>query len=158
MNRGFTLIELIVAVTIFIVVVAITSSIFVNSLKTQRQVVALMAANDNASMTLEQMAREIRTGQAFRTNSQHDRLDFINAAGQTAAYALVDHAITKNNQPITASNVRVEYLLFNLMGEVPDDGVSTRVTINLGVAAVGKGLEGFVTNVQTTVAARLLDA
>ena len=158
MRKGFTIIELMVAVTIFVVVVSISSSIFINSLRTQRQVLALMASNDNASLTIEQLAREMRTGSQFQINGRGDRLQFFNAVGQPVVYELSGQQIMRNSQAVTAGNVSIKYLLFNLMGETPEDGVSTRVTINLGVGAVGKNLEDFVTNIQTTVAVRSLDA
>jgi prepilin-type N-terminal cleavage/methylation domain-containing protein len=158
MKNGFTFIELLVAVTIFVVVVAVASGIFVQTLRTQREVIALMAANDNASLTLEQMVREIRTGRQFQSNNRDDRLEFINIRGEPVVYETVGNVILRNGQPLTASNVKVNYLLFGLQGEAPEDGLSTRVTINLGVGAVGRSVSGFVTNLQTTVAARLLDA
>jgi hypothetical protein len=117
-----------------------------------------MAANDNASLTLEQMVREIRTGRQFQSNNRDDRLEFINIRGEPVVYETVGNVILRNGQPLTASNVKVNYLLFGLQGEAPEDGLSTRVTINLGVGAVGRSVSGFVTNLQTTVAARLLDA
>lgn len=157
-KSGFTLIELLIAVTIFVIVISIASGVFVQSLRTQRQVVGLMAANDNASLTLEQMVREIRTGVEFRINGQGDRLEFINARWEAVVYELQNGSVFKNNNPITADNVKVKYLLFNLMGEVPENGQSTRVTINMGVSATGKNIEGYINNLQTTVAARTLDS
>ena len=158
MKKGFTIIELMVAMTIFIVVISISSGVFINSLNTQRAVLALMAANDNASLTIEQISREIRTGSQFQTNAIGDRLDFVSAGGNSVMYQLQNGAIIRNGEAMTASNVRIDYLLFKLQGEVPDDRKSTRVTINLGVSAMGKGLTGFLTNIQTTIAVRLLDA
>ncbi|MEK7114752.1 MAG: prepilin-type N-terminal cleavage/methylation domain-containing protein [Patescibacteria group bacterium] len=158
MKKGFTIIELMVAMTIFIVVISISSGVFINSLKTQRSVLALMAANDNASLTIEQISREIRTGSEFQTNGSGDRLEFVSAGGNPVIYQLQNNSIRRNGEAITAGNVKVEYLLFKLQGEAPDDRKSTRVTINLGVNAVGKGLTDFVTNIQTTISARRLDA
>jgi prepilin-type N-terminal cleavage/methylation domain-containing protein len=64
-KKGFTLIELLVSIGIFSIVVAIATGGFVNSLRTQRQVSSLISAQSNASLVLEQMAREIRTGYLF---------------------------------------------------------------------------------------------
>ena len=154
MNKGFTLIELMVAVALFVIVVGIASAVFVQSLRAQRQVVALMAANDNASLTLEQVIREIRTGQSFSTSGSH--LDFDNVRGEAVSYQLNNGAVERNGQALTASSVKVHYLNFLLQGEVPGNGLSTRVTINLGVSSRGK-LEEFVTRLQTTISSRVLD-
>ncbi len=67
-SNAFTIIELLVAMGLFIILMGITAGSFVKAMRTQRAIVALMAANDNASLTLEQIAREIRTGSNFTTN------------------------------------------------------------------------------------------
>lgn len=151
---GFTIIELIVAVGLFIVVVGIASGTFVRSLRTQRSVAELMAANDNASLTLEQMTREIRTGK--KLSSTGSRLSFINYQDQPVVYVLTDGAIERNGIPLTSRNVLVRYLFFILSGENPGDGKQTRVAIMMGIAARGR-LESFVTRLQTTISSRILD-
>ena len=153
-KNGFTIIELMVAVGLFIIVVGIASTTFVQALRTQRQVVGLMAANDNASLTLDQMAREIRTGREF--TSSGSRLTFTNYQNETVSYVLDGSTIVRNDKALTASNVVVKYLRFVLTGEQVGDGVSTRVTIFLGVSAHGR-LESIVTRLQTTVSSRILD-
>lgn len=67
MEKGFTLVELLVAISIFSTVVAIGVGGFVHALRTQREVAGLVAAQSNASIALEQMVREIRTGYLFCT-------------------------------------------------------------------------------------------
>ncbi len=64
-RKGFTIVELLVAIALFSILVTIGVGGFVNALHTQRQVAGLLAAESNASVTLEQMAREIRTGDLF---------------------------------------------------------------------------------------------
>lgn len=64
-RRGFTLVEMLVAVAVFMIIVAIGVGGFARALRTQREVAALIAAQSNASLALEQMAREIRTGYLF---------------------------------------------------------------------------------------------
>ena len=76
-KKGFTMIELLVAMGLFVVVMGIASTVFVQSLRAQRSIVALMAANDNASLSLEQMMREIRTGSNFLTNNDQTELVFF---------------------------------------------------------------------------------
>ncbi len=151
---GFTIIELMVAMSLFVIVVGIASGTFVRSLRTQRQVVALMAANDNASLTLEQMTREIRTGTAF--SSGGGRLSFTNYDNESVEYALVDGELERNGRPLTSRNVLVTYLSFVLRGADVGDGVSTRITIRMGVSGRG-AMETFVTRLQTTVSSRVLD-
>ncbi len=143
-----------VAMSLFVIVVGIASGVFIRSLRTQRSLVSLMAANDNASQTLEQMTREIRTGAAFTASGS--RLSFTNYANTAVTYDLVGGRLERNGKALTASNVLVKYLTFIARGAAVDDGVSTRVTVLLGVSARG-AMESFVTRLQTTIAARVLD-
>ena len=155
-KRGFTMIELLVAISLFVVVVSVASGVFIKSLRTQRQIVSLMAANDNASLALEQMIREIRTGRSFSTNGS--QLSFTNYLEEPVTYELDLGSIKKNGKSITASNVNVSYFNISLLGEGLNDGRSTRATIGLGVSAKGSSLESFVTNLQTTVSVRTIDS
>jgi len=61
-NGGFTMIELLVAMSVFTVIVAVTSGIFISSLRSHRTSVALISANSDAQLTLDQMTRMIRKG------------------------------------------------------------------------------------------------
>ena len=83
-RHGFTIIELLIAMGLFAILISVVSGIFVRSLRAQRVTVALIAANNNASLAIEQMAREIRTGQSF--SAVIDQLRFINAKGETVTY------------------------------------------------------------------------
>ena len=60
MRKGFTLIELMVAVSLFAIIVGIAVGGFANALHTQHEVTLLLAVQSNATLAFEQMAREIR--------------------------------------------------------------------------------------------------
>lgn len=158
-SGGFTMIELLVAIGLFMIVVGIVSGTFVRSLRTQRSIVALMAANDNASLTIEKISREIRTGFNFSTNAAKTELNFIEERAGAVKYSFNEDegTIERNGIPVTSGNVKVNYLIFNLMGAAPDDGQATRVTIQLGVGALERSVENVITRLQTTVSSRQLD-
>lgn len=95
-NKGFTVIELIVAMTVFVLLMSIAAGGFVHLLKNQRIVAALMAANDSASLTLEQMAREIRTGYNFCL-TESGKLQFVSAIrNEVVRYRINYDAISDN--------------------------------------------------------------
>ena len=105
-EQGVSLMELMVAVSIFIIVISIAIGSFVQSIRTQRTALALISANDSINLSIEQMAREIRTGYLFCTASvpvtsstascnvlENDafgdhELQFVNANGFTVRYRL----------------------------------------------------------------------
>lgn len=170
-KQGFTVIELVVAIALFAIVASLAVGGFTQALRTQRQSAALLSANSNVSLVIEQMMREIRTGskfcieQACTDSADYADLTFRNAQDELVTYCFQNNRIERgvgggicggsNFQPITADNVRVEYAKFYRSGTVAGDGRQPRVTIALGVSAPEQGVAGNVIRLQTTVSPRL---
>lgn len=160
-KRGFTVIELSVAMTLFVIVLGVTSSIFIRSLRSQRAIVDLIAINDNMSLTLEQLAREVRLGTCFDDNAPTEELRFRNTYGQDVVYGLQNQAIQRSVGPstqiITGENVKISRLNFILsMSPSGTDGrTMAKVTVVLGIGSASPQLEGFLTNIQTTISSRI---
>lgn len=154
---GFTLVELLVAMGLFSLAISIAVGGFVSALRTQRQVVGLLAANSNASLAIEQIAREMRTGIGFTCLgvSPCTELSFKNAQGADVTYRLRDGGIERGIGPdferMTAENVEVRELSFTLLG-FPD--YPPRITIAVAIGTPIRGIEESVTNLQTTVSSR----
>src|SRR3989338_2760975 len=157
-SSGFTLIEVLVATSLFVVIIGIAVGIFVNSLRSENTIVALMAANDNASATLEQMAREIRFSSQFSLSD--NQLSFTEKGVGRVTYRFDEdgHFIERNGERLTARNVLVDYVIFELRGQNAGDSEATRVNIRLGVKAIDKTFNDSVTDLQTTVVSRQLDS
>jgi prepilin-type N-terminal cleavage/methylation domain-containing protein len=185
-EKGFTLIELLVAMSLFVVFIAIASGGFIRALRTQRAIVALMAVNDNTSLVLEQMSREMRTGYGFCTNDKiinkpgnnpyfpdcsrlnNNELAFIDINNQVILYRLNNNGIERailsspgqpNYVKITGENVNVRSFKIGLMGNEPGDEKFPRITISVKVSPESneKYLENFYSNAQSTVSSRSLD-
>ena len=166
-EKAFTMIELLVAMTLFLVLMGIAAGSFVKTMRTQRAIVALMAVNDNASLTLEQMAREMRTGYHFSRISATE-IQFVNAYNIVVSYRLninngaiergtTDQSLITHYEKITADNVKVNNFHFELSGETYGDGLQPRITIAMSVTGTNDFLGGISTNIQTTVSSRILD-
>lgn len=167
---GFTIVELLVAIAVFSTVISIAAGGFVTALKTQRQTAALISANSNVSLIIEQMMREIRTGYDFCQNNQScleggdDMISFTKGDGERVTYCLANSAIyrgsavgicdTANFQKITADNVFVRSLKFLVKGGSPNDNLQPRVTILVGISSNEPGVSGSVIYLQTTVSSR----
>ena len=176
-QNGFTLIELLVAMSLFVIIVTIAVGSFISAMRTQRALVALMAVNDNASLAIEQMAREIRTGTEFCVDppnpgcvldSNNGKLVFTNYRGEQIIYQLGTKTVSGDNigilqkgtQQITADNVNVQNLKFIVSGNQSNDNYPPKITIILKVAVPPKGaigVGGVATNLQTTISARNLE-
>lgn len=166
-SRGFTIVELLVSIGLFGVIVSIAMGGFVRALRTQRQIVALITANSNVSLVLEQIAREIRTGFNFcgANPCSADSLTFTNAKGETVTYkfgtapegyGIITRTVGASGTPnqITADNVNIRYLNFVLLN---DPNYPPRVTILTGLSPNSNqaaGVSENITNIQTTVSTR----
>jgi len=160
-GAGFTMPEMLISVGLFVIIITITSSAFLVGLRTQRQVIALLNANDNISYALEVMARDIRTGKSFISPSP-DNLSFTNSKNEVVVYRLnndtVERAIgSADFNPLTSSNVRVLNLSFRLEGQGRYDNEQVRVTISLKIAS-RYGSQEVVTDLETTISPRELES
>ena len=64
-ERGFTLIELMVAVGVFAVAITASSGLFITSLRGQQRTYVVQNLADNARYAMEAMAKEMRMGSGF---------------------------------------------------------------------------------------------
>lgn len=154
-EKGFTLIEVVVAFGVFSIIVTIASSIFLGVLRDARFVSAQAAAVDNAGLVVEQIAREVRTG-LIRSSDipgspNTKTLSFLNYHGEDTVYTFDDasHRITKNGYPITSANTSITGSFY-----ITQPALTTpRVTV---VAMVKDAKGNPLSNIQTTVSARLI--
>ena len=164
-NSGFTIVELLVAMGLFVILVGIATGGFIRALRTQRFIVGLMEANNNVSLALEQMAREMRTGYHF-TKISGTELQFVNVNNVVVFYRLnagtlergtSDPLLAITYKKITADNVKITHFTVSLLGNNAGDGYPPRITIGLSVTGTGEYLEDIITNIQATISSRTLD-
>jgi prepilin-type N-terminal cleavage/methylation domain-containing protein len=164
-NKGFTLIEVLIAMSIFTILIAIGIGGFVHTLHIQREIASFISVQDNTSLALEQMTREIRTGYLFckdpggtapngtcfsactvsgppatPTWTCTGLLDFKNGNGDTVDYRDTGGTLTRSLDgatpvPITSNTVQIKYLTFTIFGNLEGDNWNPRITISMGVFA-----------------------
>ncbi|OGY60188.1 MAG: hypothetical protein A3B23_04005 [Candidatus Colwellbacteria bacterium RIFCSPLOWO2_01_FULL_48_10] len=158
LREGFTMGELIVGMSLFLVVISLASGTFIQGVRSQRNVVTSTSVTSNVTQTLERIAREIRTARDFN-NSTASTLAFTNARNEKVSYTLLpDNSIGRCIGPITscvytkltADKVKISRLKFAYSGIGEPDLLPPRITISLGVI----GIKDTEINLQTTVAAR----
>lgn len=158
-NKGFTIIELIVVLSIFSIILATVVGIFVVSLQTQRSAIVLVEAQDNLGLALEQMAREIRMG-LFDSSSNSldfDEINFKNASGWKITYKFsefeggsIERCVDAECYPITSKNIKVE----NFYIRAINFGGPYRITMKFIASSKDERLKDIRFNIQTTVSAR----
>jgi len=179
-NKGFTLIEMMVAVLIFSIVVGAVIGVFVSALQVQRYNLAYQQLLDQTSYAMEYMSRAIRmavkddgacgfSGNNYRVSNDNTKIEFQNYEGDCQEFYL-DTSVDPNQLvtskgadyldiPLTSNNLNVTSLNFGVTGapgsEFSDD-VQPRVTIFMGIQREGAGPQPKIT-IQTTISQRNLD-
>ena len=126
-NRGYTLIELIVASGLFALIMTMISGAYLVMIGVTRHTQGMVSGIDNLSFAIETMARDIRTGYAYACNGSGDcpgggsSFSFTNSAGQSVSYSLSGSAIQRTvngiANPLTdATSVQITSLVFRVSG------------------------------------------
>lgn len=163
-GEGFTLVELIISFSVFVILVSLVAIIFTQTLRTQKVVSDLNVAMNNVSFVTEQMAREIRTGTEFNEETGDVlTIQFTNALGERVSYKKLDKSIGRcvggcnadgNFSPITSPEAQIKNLKFILRLK-DEEGKKTapRITIITSIA----GPKGIDINLQTTISSRVIE-
>ena len=171
MKKGFTLVELLVSMTIFLIVMVSIIDLFVSGIKIQKKSLALQTLSDHTSYAVEYMSRKIRmakkdlSGTYIPTGCNFENVTngirFLNYGKEDQWFILDNGQIKekKDDDPdftaLTSDNFQVNKLSFGLSGECQADNLQPRVTIVIEVQT--KEVEPQILNIQTTISQRDLD-
>ncbi len=172
-SRGFTLIELMTAVSIFTIVVTISMGSLVSIFDANRKSRSLKTAINNLNLVVESMSREMRFGRNYHcgnsggfTNPQNcpsgdTLLSFLASGGSQITYRLNGSAIEKQvdsgqNVAVTAPEIIVDSMTFYVLGADAADTLQPKVIMKIkSHAGSGKSRTDFT--LQTMVSQRVLD-
>ncbi|MEX2411128.1 MAG: type II secretion system protein [Candidatus Paceibacterota bacterium] len=171
-KKGFTMIEFIVGMSVFIIAATIISGLFIRSIKAQRQSNHLTVLNSDTGLVMEKIIREAREGHSFTSpassGSCSEDLIFIrNIEGKDTAinYGLQNGNIVLSQDtniespsfnsfmPLNSSQVKIQELCFIKTQETSGD--PWRITIIIKAGSIDPDI-AYTSNIQTTVAARFL--
>lgn len=151
-HRGYTLIELIIAVGLFALVMTLASGAYLMMISFNQRVQGIVTGIDNLSFALDTMTRSIRTGTNYSCAGGGDcaggasSFSFKDQTGRSVSYALGASSIqaTVNGAPstLTDPSVTVSSLMFYVSGSAraPGDYQQARVTITVsGSVSAGPG-------------------
>lgn len=168
-SKGFTLMEVMVSVTIFTIIVTIGMGALITIFKTLQKTRADRQVIDSISYVMDTMTRRIRTGKDFQDSDIGIGIKFVDQDGYTVQfYNDVDNGISRIYMidgssdtevlpvDITPENFEVDGFIFEIIGTNPSDDVQPVVAINLkGIVINGQQKSKLA--VQTIVSQRLLD-
>lgn len=167
--RGYSLIELMVSVSIFALVMVLAAGSYLLMISISRHVQGLATGIDNLAFGLESMTRAMRTGTGYNCAGQGDcsggasNFSFVDSLGQTVTFSLSSGRIYRTvsgvSSPLTEPSVEVTRLTFyvNGTGKPPGDYRQPYVTMVIsGTTSAGPGkTESFF--VETSAAMRGTD-
>jgi len=171
-NLGFTLIEMIVAVSIFTVVVFIGIGALLSISDANRKSNSLRTVMDNLNFAMENMSRSIRTGDDYLCDgvgncpSGGDELVFTDQNGISVKYNFTETdglgmiTISKSGgspQRITSPEVDIDSLSFFVTGVGAGNGQPRVVISVIGIAGIKDNIRSEF-SVQTTVSQRAVDS
>ena len=153
MYKGFTIIEMLIAVAIFVVVITISLTSFLNITDVQRKAEAFRSINDNLNFSLETMAREIRTSTNYNVGTDGTSITVNNAYNENVTYRLNNKRVERSSDGInflamTAPEIIVTKLLF-----IKSDLRQPRITIIINGSSGTAKTKSYL-NLQTTVSQR----
>lgn len=166
-NGGFTLVELMVASSIFAMIMLVSIGALLTTFGTAKNSRALRIAMDNVNFAMESMTRSIRTGtdytcieQGGSVNISGDDVEPLDCPNggiliaftpqqgspfSRVAYQLSDNTLkrydnlTPTGVPIVSSDVEIEQLNFIVNGSPRDDNIQASVYIIMKGTVTVKG-------------------
>ena len=151
-SKGYTLIELIVAMGLFSLIMLLASGAYLILIGANRQAQAISTGIDNLSFALESMTRSIRTGTSYNCGGLGDcpnganSFSLVDDSGTSVTYSLFGSTIQKMTgntaSTLTDPSVTISSLTFYAFGThpAPTDYQQARVTIIVsGTVSSGPG-------------------
>lgn len=166
-KKGFTLVELVVAVFIFSVLMVIAGGSFVSALSLQKRALNIKKVEENGRFILELMAREIRVANPINTadngcpGSGASILTFQHPVNGSIEYSLSGNQVHRKvegvDSIISNPDIEVSRLIFCVSGNTASDDKQPRVAIILSLKTDGSAAEAANLDLQTTVSQRVLN-
>ncbi len=174
-NKGFTLIELMTAISIFIIIMTISMSSILGVFNANRKSRSLKTVINNLNLAVESMSKEMRFGKNYHCGSASDtgtsaldcsggnvRVNFLSSSGVQTSYRLTGTTIEKQESvsgayvAVTAPEIFIDDLTFYVIGAPLGDSLQPKILIKIkSHAGTGNGRSDFT--LQTLVSQRTLD-
>jgi len=142
-NKGFTLIEVIVAMAVFAVIITVVLSLFSMALRGHRKVIALQNVQENARFLMDFMVKEIRMSTI--NNSTPASLSITRSDGNAVTYMFVGGKIERTSPstsgPINSDEIFVTGSFYAEGGFMTPGNQQAKVTIVFKAESTGTKVE-----------------
>lgn len=171
-QKGFTLVEMLVAIAIFMIVVTTTLGAFLKMVDINKKVQSVRNAMDNANLAMETMMRNIRLGYDYEGGGES--ISFTNQDGVPVTYSYVSTNAGGNDRTgslgrcigkgcndfiaITSPDINIQSLSFDIEDQSIDDNGQAHVRIFVrGKTLLPKNEHNFDFSFQALATQRLYD-
>lgn len=171
--EGFTLVELMVAISIFTIVMTISMGSIISVFDANRKSQSLKTVMTNLNLVVESISKEMRYGKNYHCGSLGSLtvprncqmgdtfISFLSSEDTQITYKLNDQTIEKEVDnggfiAVTAPEIIIDDITFYTLGASSNDTLQPKVIIKInGHSGRNKGRSDFT--IQTLVSQRVLD-
>src|SRR4030042_6902057 len=142
-QKGFSLLETLVAVSAFVIVFSVVMNIFLSGVNSQRKIIAQQNVHENAMFLLGFIAKELRMGTITCCNSYSPYLNVTRSDDQTVVYQFSGNNLVRTvggggeSGPLNSNDVLVTGSFYT-QGIGLADNEQPRVTIRIKVETSGE--------------------
>ena len=166
-KKGFTLLEVLVAVVVFVVVILIASTLFISAIQAQRYNLAYQELLDQTSYVMEYMSRKIRMAKKATDSAcilegsnyesiSSDYIKFIDQDGNCIKFLLNSGQLMEEKNTETAMPLTSPYLTINGFNvAIIGDELNRQPRVTLSLEITGK--EDTSIDIQTSISQRDLN-
>lgn len=165
-NKGFTLVEMLIAVSLFVVIAFISIGAILSIFDANKRAQSSKTVVDNLNLSIENMARTVRFGSNYNKVSDTElRVTFYDinlARTKIVAYRLNGTSIEVSDDggsfmAITSPETVIEYLRFYVSGSSPFDANQPYVLAVIKGYSGNKPTTQSKFSIQTLMSQRTLD-
>ncbi|MCX6737509.1 MAG: prepilin-type N-terminal cleavage/methylation domain-containing protein [Candidatus Parcubacteria bacterium] len=163
---GFTLVESLVAITVFLVVVTIAGGIYIGLVRQERRLYAFLKTENSIRFALDYMGRDIRMARSYDEFEDQNvfpyggtSLTFVDYNRQDTTYEFREKGIFisrgagGNSLSLLSDTIEVNYLKFYITNNTPGD---KQPSVTISLEATDKNT-GFKYSLETAVTPRNLN-
>lgn len=169
-EKGVTLLEILVALSVFSVVITGAINLFSSLIKYQKNLIDKAYVLSTLSYSAEYMSKALRMAQKDMAGgcigsgknfllTAGPNIKFLNSNNECQEFFLESGAIKIKRQNIvqslTSANITIESLTFSVSGGDQTDFLQPKVSFSLKAKALNSALPSLI--IQTTVSQRMLD-
>ncbi len=150
-KKGFTLVELLVGITIFSLTVMVAVSLFAKAMENQRKGIAIQNVSENGRFLMWHISKEIRFGLIENSSDgESSQLTITHPDHGEVIYSFSDGEFLRSGKKLNSDEVYVTGK-FIIDGKTFGDNQQPRVTVAMQVLTSGtKGEEASSIFLQTT--------